>query len=533
MHRANEANELLPPFDPYDNLPAMKYAPVIGLEIHVQLKTASKLFCGCANVNEGEADPNTAICPVCTGQPGALPALNAHAIELAMLAGHAMNCEIPDAAKFDRKNYFYPDLPKGYQISQFDLPVCGTGRIEITIPDETAPRQKAIIDITRAHLEEDAAKNVHAPDGSATLVDYNRGGTPLLEIVTEPDFRSPAEAKAFLQELRLLMRTIGVSDADMEKGQMRCDANVSLMPVDEDGTFAQKEFNAKIEIKNLNSFRAVERALTYEIGRQTDLYETNTPPIQSTRGWDENRGVTTEQRTKEGSADYRYFPEPDLPPVDLKDVREAVRSKLPELPSQKRERLQREYKFSSANAGFLVINEGWADYAEHVMSELGAWLGSEEPEKSGGEILEQRKTKLAKLAGGWLTSKLAGILTEMDRAIRDVNVTPENFAEFIKILDKGEINSANGQKLLKLMIEKGADPSQLMEDHNLGQTMDEREVKEIVERLIRENPKQVEQYKSGKENVLMWFVGGVMKATEGKANPEHVKEIAKEIISRQ
>lgn len=509
----------------------MKYVPIIGLEIHVQLKTASKLFCGCANINEGEAEPNTAVCAVCTGQPGALPALNAHALELAMLAGHAMDCEIPDTAKFDRKNYFYPDLPKGYQISQFDLPVCGKGHMDIVVEDEKAPRKEARIGITRAHLEEDAAKNQHlpvrqagAPDGSSTLVDYNRGGTPLLEIVTEPDFRHPAEAKAFLQELRALMRTIGVSDADMEKGQMRCDANVSLMPVDDDGTFGQDHYNPKVEVKNLNSFKAVERALYYEIERQTELYDTNTPPVQSTRGWDENRGVTTEQRTKEGSADYRYFPEPDLPPVNLVEIREVMRSKLPELPAALRHRLEDEYGFTPDVASFLVSNDGWAGYAEHVMSELAEWIGEDEA--------TEQKAKIAKLVGGWLTSKLAGFLTEMDRTIADVNVTPENFAEFIKILDRGEINSANGQKLLKLMIEKGADPSHLMEEHNLGQNMDEGELRQIVERLVTENPNQVEQLKSGNEKILMWFVGGAMKATEGRANPEKVKELVKQIVGQ-
>jgi aspartyl-tRNA(Asn)/glutamyl-tRNA(Gln) amidotransferase subunit B len=523
--RANAQCEIPRPLSPPPscaNLRAMKYAPVIGLEIHVQLKTESKLFCSCANVNEGEAEPNTAVCPVCTGQPGALPALNRRALELAVLAGHAMHCEIPDTAKFDRKNYFYPDLPKGYQISQFDLPVCGKGYLDIVIDDERAIRKQARIAITRAHLEEDAAKNVHSPDGKATLVDYNRGGTPLLEIVTEPDFRSPAEAKAFLQELRAIMRTIGVSDADMEKGQMRCDANVSLMPLNDDGTPAQIELNPKVEVKNLNSFRAVERALAYEVERQTDLYGTNTPPLQSTRGWDENRGVTTDQRSKEGSADYRYFPEPDLPPVDLTEVRERMRGAVSELPSATRKRMREEYGFSEANAAFLTANEGWADYAEHVMSELAEWIGSDEA--------EDRKSKLAKLAGGWLTSKLAGILAEMNRTIADVNMTPENFAEFIKILDRGEINSANGQKLLRLMIEKGADPSHLMEERNLGQTMDEDEVRAVIERLIAENPAQVEQFKAGKENVLMWFVGGVMKATEGRANPEKVKEMARSIM---
>lgn len=511
----------------------MKYVPIIGLEVHVQLKTASKLFSSDANINEGEGDPNTAMNAVSTGQPGALPALNRRALELAVKAGLAMHCEIPDTCKFDRKNYFYPDLPKGYQISQFDEPVCGKGFVDIEIDDPHAPRLSLRVGITRAHLEEDAAKNVHSPDGSATLVDYNRAGTPLLEIVTEPDFRSPSEAKAFLQELRTLLRSIGVSDADMEKGQMRCDANISLMPVNEDGSFAQSGFNAKIEVKNLNSFRAVERALKHEIERQTDLYESHTPPVQSTRGWDENRGVTIEQRLKEGSADYRYFPEPDLPPIELTEIRERMKAEIPELPANKRQRLMEEWGFGKEDTRFFVANDGWADYAENVMSELGAWLGAMDDRdgKTGGDILDEQKKKLAKHAGGWLTSKLAGQLSERNMAIHQLKITPEDFAEFLKMLLNGDVNSANGQKLLSLMIETGTDPSHLLEEHHLGQNMDEEELRKTVQRLIDENPKQVEDFKNGKEAVLMWFVGGVMKATEGRANPEKVKALVKELTS--
>jgi aspartyl-tRNA(Asn)/glutamyl-tRNA(Gln) amidotransferase subunit B len=510
----------------------MPYAPIIGLEIHVQLKTASKMFCSCANINDGEAEPNTAICPVCTGQPGALPALNRHALEFGVLAGLALNCRIPDRAKFDRKNYFYPDLPKGYQISQFDLPVCAEGFVDLDVPDQKPPRDRIRIGITRAHLEEDAAKNIHAPGGTATLVDYNRSSTPLLEIVTEPDLRSPAEAKALLQALRLIMRRIGVSDADMEKGQMRCDANISMMPIGMDGLALQKELNPKVEMKNINSFRAVERALAFEIERQTELYEAGTPPVPSTRGWDENKGVTTEQRLKEGSADYRYFPEPDLPPVDLVDVRERMRSMLPELPDATRNRMAEEYGFSDSDVRFLVSNEGWADYAEQVMSELGGWLESSDDttEKSAGDLLAEKKKKIAKLAGGWLTSKLAGLLTEQNKTIKDLKLPAEDFAEFLNMLLKGEINSANGQKLLALMVETGRDPSDLMQEHNLGQNMSEEDLKAEIERIVTANPKQADELRAGKENVLMWFVGCVMKATQGKANPEKAKEMVNKIV---
>jgi aspartyl-tRNA(Asn)/glutamyl-tRNA(Gln) amidotransferase subunit B len=276
----------------------------------------------------------------------------------------------------------------------------------------------------------------------------------------------------------------------------------------------------------------VERALAYEIERQTELHDANTPPVQSTRGWDENKGVTTEQRLKEGSADYRYFPEPDLPPVDLVEVRERMRTMLPELPEATRIRMMDEYGFSDSDARFLVSNEGWTDYAEHVMSELGTWLEStdEKTKKSGGELLEDKKKKLAKLAGGWLTSKLAGLLTEQNKSIKDLTLSAEDFAEFLNILLKGDINSANGQKLLALMVETSRDPSSLMEEHDLGQNMSEEGLKAEIERIVAANPKQADELRAGKENVLMWFVGCVMKATQGKANPEKAKEMVNRIV---
>jgi len=505
------------------------------------------MFCSCRNVGGkagdpdrsigiGEAaDPNTAICPVCTGQPGALPALNAQAIELGVKTGLALDCTIPDQSVFDRKNYFYPDLPKGYQISQFHLPIAVNGKIEFDVPGGKAPRDHITVGITRAHLEEDAAKNVHASgegeDSQATYVDYNRAGTPLLEIVSEPDIRSAVEAKTYLQELRAVLRAVGTSDADMEKGQMRCDANVSLLPVDENNLPLQREYNPKIEIKNLNSFRAVERAITYEIARQTDLYESNTPPVGSTRGWDEDKGVTFEQRLKETFADYRYFPEPDLPPQDLVAIRERLKGQLPELPAQERARLIEEYWFSPADATFFVSNDGWTTYVEHVMSELAGWLEATDASgKSGGELLNERKKKFAKLVGGWMTSKLAGILTEKNMSISDLKVEAEDFAEFIHLIDAGEINSSNALKLLTLMIETGDDPSHLMESHNLGQNLDEADLLRIVKDIIQNAPDQVAQVKAGKLGVLKWFVGAVMKATEGRANPAATEEIVKKEI---
>lgn len=503
----------------------MKLIPIIGLEIHVQLNTESKMFCSCPNVDDG-AVPNTAICPICTGQPGALPALNEEALKKGVLAGLALNCRIPDKSAFDRKNYFYPDLPKGYQISQFHMPVALDGNVSFEVPDEEAiaDRDFVKIGITRAHLEEDAAKNFHAPEGvdgkPATMVDYNRSSTPLLEIVTEPDFRSPAEAKYFLQELRAIMRAIKVSNADMEKGQMRCDVNISMMEVDENGYPVKASLNPRTEVKNLNSFRMVERAIAYEMQRQSALYISNTPPVEATRGWDDAKGVTVEQRTKESSADYRYFPEPDLPPQDLIELREQMQRRLPELPAQTRARLTHDYGFSKATAAFFVANPGYVEYVEQVMGELAAWIEASDDElKSGAEALNEKKSVFAKLVGGWLTSKLAGLLAEKNLKINDVNISPENFAEFIHLLEQKTINSANGQKLLQLMLDTGGDPSNLMETHNLGQDMGDGELEETVKRLLDDNADKVEEIKNGKLPLIKWFVGLVMRDTEGKADP--------------
>lgn len=492
------------------------------------------MFCACKNVEDGTT-PNTAICPICTGQPGALPALNATAIQKGVLAGLALECTIPDQSAFDRKNYFYPDLPKGYQISQFYLPIAVSGRLSIDVLEKALPeRANPRIGITRIHLEEDAAKNVHATEGlegrPATLVDFNRAGTPLIEIVTEPDLRSSQEAKAFLQELRGLLRAIGVSQADMEKGQMRCDANISLMEVDEKGFPISQTLNPRTEIKNLNSFRAVERALEYEMQRQGALYDNGTPPIEATRGWDDQQGKTLEQRSKETSADYRYFPEPDLPPQDLTDIREAQKNNIPELPAETRNRLQKEYGFPIETSNILISQDGWLEYAEKVMGELGGWMESAtEGKESGSDILERRKD-LAKRVSGWLTSKLAGYLAEQKKTITEANITPENFAEFITIVDKGTINSTNGQKLLKLMMETGKDPSDLMETHTLGQDLESEELEKIVARNLEANPKQRDALKNGKEALAKWFVGIVMRDTEGRADPQKTEEEIKRQI---
>jgi aspartyl-tRNA(Asn)/glutamyl-tRNA(Gln) amidotransferase subunit B len=495
--------------------------PVIGLEIHVQLKTKSKMFCACDNTGENQP-ANTTVCPICMGHPGTLPVINQQAVKFGVLAGLALNSTIPEKSKFDRKNYFYPDSPKAYQISQFDEPVAGGGFLEIEIPGaKDNERKTARIGITRAHLEEDAAKLQHSDDGKSSFVDYNRCGTPLLEIVTEPDFKTPLEAKIFLQELRLIMRYLGVSDADMEKGHLRCDANISLR---EPGA----PFNPKTEIKNLNSFKSVERALEYEIKRQTELAEENNlPKFQSTRGWNDKKGVTEEQRTKEEAHDYRYFPEPDLPPFEpavFKD--EAI---LPEMPKAKRQRFVSEYDFSPSDARTLTDDIYLADYTEQVISELRSWLSTlPETEGSEEEIWEKNKNKMAKLVAGWLLSKLGGLMADNKITIRTLKVTPENFAEFLSLIYTNRLGSSAAMTVLTDMLMSGIDPTHVMEDKKLGQMSDSNEIEKVVERVVDNNPKQVAEYKSGRVQILQFLVGMVMKETEGRANPKIVADLLKE-----
>ena len=518
----------------------MTLEPVIGLEIHVQLKTKSKMFCACDNAGEN-APPNTTICPVCTGHPGTLPVINKQAVEYGLLAALALNCRILELSKFDRKNYFYPDLPKGYQISQFDQPIAEKGFLEIDFPGaKKNERAAAKIRITRVHLEDDAAKNFHAPasealakegrDGKSTLVDYNRAGTPLIEIVTEPDFASPLEAKTFLQELRNIMRYLDVSSADMEKGHLRCDANISLREVIDDPvneTDFAKQLNPKTEVKNINSFKAVERALEFEIMRQTKLWQAGHPPVYgTTRGWNEQLGVTEEQRGKEEAHDYRYFPEPDLPPMRLEELAVPLKNKLPELPALRRERFAREYGFSTSDARNICDDKYLADYAEAVISELIEWLTSL-PETDGTreEIWEKNKEKLSRLVSGWLLSKLGGIMADKKIDIRTLKITPENFAEFLTLLYRNKINSAMGLTLLAEMTESGGDPSQIIEEKGLAQVNDTGTLEAIIAEIIDANPKVVADYKAGKTASVQYLLGQIMKKTKGAANPEAARDL--------
>jgi aspartyl-tRNA(Asn)/glutamyl-tRNA(Gln) amidotransferase subunit B len=496
----------------------MELEPIIGLEIHVQLKTKSKMFCSCDNTGE-DKPANTTVCPVCMGHPGVLPVANRQAIEWSVMSALALGCQIPEFSKFDRKNYFYPDLPKGYQISQYDKPIGVNGSVII----ETKNGQKEIR-LTRLHLEEDAAKLLHSPDGKWSYVDYNRSSTPLMEVVTEPDIRTPEEAKIFIQELRLLMRHLGVSLADMEKGHLRCDANISLRPLGQD------KFFPKTEIKNINSFKAVERALEYEIKRQTKLWEEGqAPEIQSTRGWDEAKQITEEQRTKEEAHDYRYFPEPDLPPLLFTpEWVEEIRTELPELPQKKRMRFIEMYEMNPADAKIITEEKELANYTEEVISELKDWLGSlEEMEGTKEEIWHKNKKKLVKLVSGWLINKLMALLYENNIVIKDCIITPENFAELITMIYQAKVNGTTAQTILAEMFRTGIDPSHALEEKDLAQISDDKEIENIINRIIASNPEPVLDYKNGKIQAIKFLVGQIMRETKGKVNPQTAEELLK------
>ncbi|MFA6305027.1 MAG: Asp-tRNA(Asn)/Glu-tRNA(Gln) amidotransferase subunit GatB [Patescibacteria group bacterium] len=494
----------------------MNLETIIGLEIHIQLKTKSKMFCSCSNVGENQP-PNTTVCQICLGHPGTLPFANQEAITMGAMLALALDGKINPVSIWARKNYFYPDLPKGYQISQFDKPLSTEGHLTIHVLGE-----EKRINIERLHLEEDAAKNFHSPE--ATLIDYNRAGTPLAEIVTKPDFRSPLEAKIFLTQLRLLARYLHVSDADMEKGHLRCDANISLKQVGEE------KLHPKTEIKNLNSFRSVERALEYEMKRQLELWQLGTPPSkETTRGWDENKLITVEQRSKEDSADYRYFPEPDLPPLVFSEAQVTeIKNSLPELPKAKILRFIKEYQLNATDAITLVDDETVADYFEKVMTEARGWLeASGDPIGTSEEIWELNKKRLTKLVSGWLLSELFKLMNEAKTTIYDLKITPENFAEFIALIYERKVNSTTAQAVLRKMFVTGADPSHIIEEEDLGQISDEPALIQAVEKIIAGNLEQVAEYRQGKTPLLKYFIGLSMKEMKGKADPEKLAELFK------
>ncbi len=501
----------------------MSYKPVIGLETHVQLKTKTKMFCSCSAHTEHEA-ANTNICPICLGHPGTLPVPNAQAVRFAILLGLALGGKITPHSKFDRKNYFYPDLPKAYQVSQFDLPIMTEGELQLEVPGE---KNTVRIGLERAHLEEDAAKNIHGEDGK-TYIDFNRAGVPLVEIVTKPDFQSAAEAKAYVQELRLIVRTLGISDGDLERGHLRCDVNVSLREVDEDGNLGP--LNPKTEIKNINSFRAIERAIQYEIQRQTKLWEAGVPPMATTtRGWNDVAQRTDEQRTKEDAADYRFFPEPDIPPLALAELATDIAGSLPELPAAKRRRFVDEYGFKLEDARQMVDDPAVADFVEAAYSELGAWLEAQSEITS--ETMPNERKKLTKLFAGWLITKLAGLLEERGANIRTMKVTPENFAQFITLLADGRITNTNGLKVLERMLEDGCGPEDAVRELGATRMDDVVALRSVVENVVAENPTEAERYRSGETKLLAFFLGQVMKATQGSADAELATNTIKEVLS--
>ncbi|MEK9152059.1 MAG: Asp-tRNA(Asn)/Glu-tRNA(Gln) amidotransferase subunit GatB [Patescibacteria group bacterium] len=503
----------------------MKLEPVIGLEIHVQLKTASKMFCRCSN--RGEYEPaNTTVCPICIGHPGTLPVPNAKAVEFGVRAGLALGGTVADHSKFDRKNYFYPDLPKGYQISQFDLPIVKGGSLTVSVPLKEGKSRPVTVRFTRLHLEEDAAKLHHSADGKSSLVDYNRAGTPLAEIVTEPDMHQPAEAKAFLQELRLIMRYLGVSDADMEKGHLRCDANVSLREVPDDPANEDwsKQLNPKTEVKNVNSFRSVERALEYEIERQTKLWLDGKPPMETTtRGWDDVRGITVVQRIKEAANDYRYFPDPDLPPLQLHELADAVAKDIPELPSERRARLMAEFGFIESDVRTICDDMALADFVEKTMSELAEWS---KPKTTFPDA------EIARVASGWILTKLGGVLTDLKLDMATSKVTPENMAELIGMVIGKTITGTNAVVVLADMAKTGADPSIIAQEKDLGSIDNMAELELVAKQVIAANPKVVEDWRGGKSNAIQFLVGQVMKLTRGKAAPDRARELLEDELKK-
>lgn len=488
---------------------------VIGLEVHVHLNTLSKLFCGCKNVSEAEK-PNQFVCPVCMGYPGTLPALNRQAVEDTILAGLALGCTVAEHCTFARKSYFYPDLPKGYQISQYEEPLCVGGEAHVYAGDTDR-----VVHIQRVHLEEDAAKNMHV--GAATLVDFNRAGTPLIEIVTAPDLRSPAEAKVFLEDLQRTMRYLDISNADMENGDLRVDANVSLRQHEAPSTKSQAPMTLtpKTEVKNLNSFRSVERALAYEIERQTKLWDAGTPPAaQGTRGWDDAAQQTVERRVKEGEADYRYFPEPDIPPLHIApELVQKLRAQLPELPHDKEERLRRQYRLPQEQARILVGDRQLAAFAENLYSEIDAW------EQDRADVQQSELPHLIQLGTNYLLGDVRTTVVATGSDFGATKITPENLAELTLMLHRGEINRTVVPAVLRAMHATGGDPSTIVREHGLGQVSDADELQKLVLDTIAAFPAEVDKIRAGQTRVVEFLVGQVMAKTKGRANPAAVRDL--------
>ncbi len=492
----------------------MDFFVKIGLEIHVQLETKTKMFCNCLN-DPLEKHPNLNICEICTGQPGTLPTINKNAVEKVIKTGLALNCQISQYSQFDRKNYFYPDLPKGYQISQFYFPLCKNGFLEI----ETEKGKKKI-KIREIHLEEDTAKLIHEKDFS--LVDFNRAGIPLMEMTTEPQMTSPKEARIFAEKFHLLMHYLKVSDADMEKGQMRVEANVSVSK-------SEKEIGERVEIKNLNSFKSLERALDYEIKRQIEILKKGGKIFQQTRGWDEKRQITVLQREKEKAKDYRYFPEPDLPPLYIsQEMIKKIKLEIPELPWEKKERFEKEYQLDKKTIEFFVYHKELGQFYEKTMSELRQWVKEVQKKE---RISEGEFYKLSRLCANYIISDLQGLLKEAKIENEDFLLTPENFAELITLIYTNKISSKIAKMVLKEMFATGKDPSNIIYEKKLIQITDEKEIEKVVKSVISENQKAVDDYKKGKKEALQFLIGKAMAKTKGKANPQTIKELLSKFLS--
>lgn len=474
----------------------MDFEAVIGLEVHAQLLTSSKIFCGCST--KFGAAPNEQTCPVCLGMPGVLPVLNKKVVEYAVMLGLATNCIINKDSYFARKNYFYPDLPKGYQISQYELPICSNGFIIVRTKDGEKK-----IGITRIHMEEDAGKLIH--EGSSSLVDLNRTGTPLLEIVSEPDMRTPEEAVAYLKELRQILLYLGICDGNMEEGSFRCDANISIRRK------GDKKLGTKAELKNINSFRFIQKALEYEIERQIDIIESGGNIIQETRLFDSNKGITISMRSKEEAHDYRYFPEPDLMPILLDDAFiSSVKNMLPELPYNKRQRFKTAYNLPDYDIDILTTDKEVADFYEECLT-----------------LYHNPKA-----ISNFIMTEVLKELNERKCKIFETKLKASHIAEIFKLIDDNKLNANGAKTILPKVVETGKNPSQLMEELGLIQISNSDELLSIIKDVLRNNKKELKEYLGGKDKLFAFFVGQVMKKTAGKANPKVLQDLLKESLSK-
>jgi len=482
---------------------AVRYETVIGLEVHTQLLTQSKMFCACP-IPSLDSPANSTVCPVCLGMPGVLPVINKHGVELTIMTGLALHCHIPEEAKFDRKNYHYPDLMKGYQISEYDLPLCKEGWIEIEVGGE--PKR---IGITRVHLEEDTARSQHVANQtgeSYSLVDVNRSGIPLMEIVSEPDIRSAEEARAYLIKLRQLLRYIGASRANMEEGNMRCEPNVSIRPLGETA------FGAKVELKNINSFRHAYDAIKFEVERQTSLVESGGRVVQETRGWREEIGQSVSQRSKEFADDYRYFPEPDLPTLVISRAWvEEIRSGMPELPDARRLRFREQYGLSEYDARVTTESRARADFFEATIA-----------------LAAGDKTQRAKAVANWINGDFARLLNAAAIEIQDARVTPEGLAQLLDLIDSGAISGKTAKNVFDTMFETGRRAVEIVEGSGLGTIESVDEVATAIDKVVQQSPRAVSDYLSGKETAIKFLVGQVMRETKGRARPETVLQMLRE-----